>query len=435
MAQGSSRLKYVFPNAVTCIGMLVGLYSITLTIAGDYEQAAWMVLLCVLIDKLDGSVARLLNASSRFGVELDSFSDFLTFGVAPGLLFLSLVTNEPRYAEYWQGDGAVWFVRFASAFFIVMAGLRLAKFNVLSEEIGGKIFLGVPTTLTGGFLSSYVLTCWKYDLPDVMIAAGPVILVGFGLWMVSNIPVPKVRVTESRGYNIFMGVNAAGAYICAPLQILPEYLFAVAFGYCTIGTGYALLFMRDSAPAAEEPRARLLQLLTELSYEKREITLASGAKSDFYIDCRNTSLHPEGIVLCGRELLDLLTEDGPEFDAVAGPSIGADPLVSGILHASQEQRSPIPGMFVRKEPKGHGTGRLLEGAKNVPDGARVAIIEDVITTGGSAIRTIHAVRDAGYDVVRLVALVDRQEGGVERLLAENIEVSTLFTKSDFVGGS
>ncbi len=432
MTAATSRLKYVFPNAVTAIGMLFGLYSITLTIVGDYEQAAWMILVCVLIDKLDGSVARLLNASSRFGVELDSFSDFLTFGVAPGLLFLSLMTDDPRYMSTWQG-GSVWFVRFSCGFFIVMAALRLAKFNVLTEEIGSKIFLGIPTTLTGGTLAAYVLTVWKYDLPDVMLQYAPVILIVFGLWMVSNVPIPKIRVTKSLAFNIFTAVNAVGAYVCTPLQVLPEYLFAVAFGYCTIGTWYALVFMKPEKAPPEDTRARLLELLKELSYENREITLASGQKSNFYVDCRNTSLHPEGIVLCGRELLDLLQEDGPEFDAVAGPSIGADPLISGILHASQERKSPIPGMFVRKEPKGHGTGRLLEGTRNVRDGARIAIVEDVITTGGSAIRTIRAVREAGYEVVRLVALVDRQEGGVPKLEAEKVEVTTLFKKSDFIG--
>ena len=141
-------------------------------------------------------------------------------------------------------------------------------------------------------------------------------------------------------------------------------------------------------------RDRLLQLLRTLSYQKREVVLASGRRSDFYIDCRNTALHPEGIVLCGRELLRALRETGPEFVAVAGPSIGADPLVSGVAFASFQAEDPVPAIMVRKEPKGHGTGRRLEGTFNVPAGSPVAIVEDVLTTGGSALRTVESSTEA-----------------------------------------
>lgn len=233
-------LKYVAPNAVTCTGMLVGLASIVFTLDQNYEQAAWMILLCVLIDKLDGSVARALNASSRFGVELDSFSDFLTFGVAPGFLFLGLLTNDPRYAPTWESSAGFWFVRCACAFFIVMAALRLAKFNVLTEEIGSKIFLGIPTTLTGALSCSYLLMVWKYDLPHAAVAYYPIVLIVLGLWMVSNVPLPKVRKTDSTGFNIFLIVNATAAYLLVPFQRLPEYLFILAALWAFVGSVYAL---------------------------------------------------------------------------------------------------------------------------------------------------------------------------------------------------
>lgn len=180
-------------------------------------------------------------------------------------------------------------------------------------------------------------------------------------------------------------------------------------------------------------RDRLLTLIRELSYERREVTLASGAVSDFYVDCRVTSLHPEGIVMCGRELLRHLTESGPEFDAVAGPSIGADPLVSGVVFQSFLSGTPFPGVLVRKEAKGHGTGRRLEGTKNLKPGARIALLEDVLTTGGSAVRTIEAIRAEGYDVVRVVALVDRQEGGLERVQEGNVVAEALYTREDVIG--
>ncbi len=185
----------------------------------------------------------------------------------------------------------------------------------------------------------------------------------------------------------------------------------------------------------QNERDELLNVLKELSYEEREVTLSSGKKSNFYVDVRNTSLHPKGIVLCGRELLRVLHSEGPEFDAVAGPSLGADPLVSGILYAGWQQNLPVPGMLVRKEAKGHGTGRLLEGTRNVPSGSRVAVVEDVLTTGKSSVRTIRAIRDAGYNPVRLIVVVDRQEGGRQAIEeGEGVPVIALYGKSDFRNG-
>lgn len=186
----------------------------------------------------------------------------------------------------------------------------------------------------------------------------------------------------------------------------------------------------------ESDRVRLLALLHELSYEQRAVTLASGRTSNFYIDCRNTALHPEGIVLCGRELLRRLLASGPAFDAVAGPSVGADPLVSGVAYTSYLNGQSVPAILVRKEPKGHGLGRQLEGTRNLPAGARLAVVEDVFTSGGSALRTIKAIRAAGYQVVRVIALVDRQEGGLERVRDEaDVPVEALYSKSDFTAES
>ena len=231
--------------------MLCGLLAIARTMEGRYESAAWLVLLCVLIDKLDGSFARLFNASSKFGVELDSFSDFVTFGIAPGLLVLGLVTDpELPYAAYWTSANALTFVRGASAFFIVMAALRLAKFNVLTEEIGSRVFLGIPTTHTGALSCCFLLTVWKYDLPAGLVAYYPIVLVVLGLWMVSNVPMPKLRPTDSRGYNAFLIVNAVAAYVLVPLGVFtghsyPEYLFALSSGYAVIGTLFAVTRMSD----------------------------------------------------------------------------------------------------------------------------------------------------------------------------------------------
>lgn len=180
-------------------------------------------------------------------------------------------------------------------------------------------------------------------------------------------------------------------------------------------------------------RERLFQILRDVSYEEREVVLASGRRSSFYIDARNTALHPEGNVLCGHLLFRLLRADGPEFQAVAGPSIGADPLVAAVAAESFRYSSgdPVPGLMVRKEPKGYGTGQLVEGMKNVRPGARVALIEDVLTTGGSTLRTAEALHQAGLVPVRVVVLVDREEGGRAAVESTGLHVSALFTRSDF----
>ncbi len=173
--------------------------------------------------------------------------------------------------------------------------------------------------------------------------------------------------------------------------------------------------------------ARLFELLRELSFARRAITLASGRTSHFYVDVRNTALHPEGATLLGRALLALL-DTAPEVRAVAGPSIGADPLVTSIAIASHTAGRAVPALMVRPEAKAHGTGQRVEGMRNVPVGSAVAVVEDVITSGGSALRTIAALREAGLEPVCVLAVIDRQEGGREAI---GLPVQALFTKSDF----
>jgi orotate phosphoribosyltransferase len=188
----------------------------------------------------------------------------------------------------------------------------------------------------------------------------------------------------------------------------------------------------------EEPRAALQSLIAQLSFRPGDFTLASGQKSDYYIDCRVTTLHAEGGRLAGIVLLDLIREHFPAAQAVGGLTMGADPLVSNIASASaweladyteflalapEEDHGPEPtlvhGFLVRKAEKTHGTGRLIEGF--VQPGAQVVIVDDVCTTGGSTITAIEATRAAGMQVLGVLCLVDREQGGrlqIERALAE-----------------
>jgi orotate phosphoribosyltransferase len=179
-------------------------------------------------------------------------------------------------------------------------------------------------------------------------------------------------------------------------------------------------------------RARLLQLLRELSFERRKVTLASGKESDFYIDCKRTALTAEGHALIGRCLFERVRKVRPLVRGVGGLTLGADPLASAIALTSFLEHEPVDAFIVRKEPKGHGTGQWIEGRQTIPDGSRVAVLEDVVTTGGSALKAIERCRAEGLVVVACFALVDRGEGGREVIEAQGVPLDALFARGDFL---
>ena len=160
-------------------------------------------------------------------------------------------------------------------------------------------------------------------------------------------------------------------------------------------------------------RDELLQILLQKSFKKGEFTLASGQKSNYYIDGKRTSLDSRGSYLIARIFLAMLADDVP--DALGGLTLGADPIVGAILSLAGMEDLELGGFIVRKEAKGHGTQSLVEGP--VGKGTRVVVIEDVVTTGGSSLRAIEAVRAVGAEVNRVLAIVDREQGGQENLRA------------------
>jgi len=180
----------------------------------------------------------------------------------------------------------------------------------------------------------------------------------------------------------------------------------------------------------EQIRARLLALLKRLSYEQREVTLASGLKSNFYIDCKQTVLTAEGHFLVGSLFNRVLVAQAPAVEAIGGVTMGADPLASAVSTMSFVAGRPLPAFYVRKEPQGHGTGQWIEGTKSLRPGMPVAILEDVVTTGGSALKAIARVREHGLTVSVILGLVDREEGGRE-VLEKEAPLVTLFRKRDF----
>jgi orotate phosphoribosyltransferase len=178
-------------------------------------------------------------------------------------------------------------------------------------------------------------------------------------------------------------------------------------------------------------RNRLLELLTELAYEKRKVTLSSGKESDFYIDTKQASLTAEGHYLVGRLVLAEIRAHFAGAQAVGGMTMGADPIASAVSLTSWLQASPLPAFYVRKEPKGHGTNQWLEGKKGLPVPAQVVVVEDVVTTGASTLKAIERCRSEGLHVLGVVALIDREEGGREAVEKAGVELRPLFRRSDF----
>jgi orotate phosphoribosyltransferase len=174
-------------------------------------------------------------------------------------------------------------------------------------------------------------------------------------------------------------------------------------------------------------RDALKDLIREKALRFGEFTLASGKKASYYLDCRQITLDAQGARLVGQGMLELLGEDRP--DLVGGMAIGADPITAAILTLAGIQGLALRGVMVRKEPKGHGTGKLVEGPFR--EGESIAIVEDVVTTGGSSLLAIERCEAVGLRVQRVLAIIDRLEGGREAFAARGYELATLFTIRDF----
>jgi orotate phosphoribosyltransferase len=178
-------------------------------------------------------------------------------------------------------------------------------------------------------------------------------------------------------------------------------------------------------------RQQLLELLIRLAYEKRKVVLSSGKESDFYIDTKQATLSAEGHYLVGRLVLAEIRARFSEAQAVGGITIGADPISSAVSLTSFLQPPAMPAFYVRKEPKAHGTAQWIEGKKGLPAGARVAVVEDVVTTGASTLKAVGRCRAEGLSVLGVVALVDREEGGRAAVEAAGVKLFSLYRRSDF----
>ena len=238
------KLRYLPPNVATSASMLLGMLSIHLSMHGQFKLAAWCILWCVLLDKLDGTLARLLHAQSNFGVEFDSFADLCAFGLAPASLYSQHMLQYPQFAA---GAPRV-LVLVAAGFYVVMASARLARYNVQTAALGDRLFFGLPSTLSGALLGSGYLVAVQHlsavPAGSLLVSAIPLFLVLNGVLMVTRIPLPKLRLGRGRWWRAFQIGNIVGVYFCTALMLVPEYLLLMSVSYWFIGVYYGFQVVR-----------------------------------------------------------------------------------------------------------------------------------------------------------------------------------------------
>jgi len=188
---------------------------------------------------------------------------------------------------------------------------------------------------------------------------------------------------------------------------------------------------KPHSPHDSSDRDQLRELLYRQSFrysDQPAFKLTSGQMSRYYVDCKKVTLDPKGAALIGRIVFNRIKALRPQ--GIGGLTLGADPIAMAVAVTSYLEGQPIPAYIIRKEPKGHGSRAWIEG--NLPEGAAVVVVEDVVTTGGSTIKAIERLKAHGCKILRVIALVDRQEGGREAIEASGYPLESLFTVDDFL---
>jgi len=221
-----------------------------MSIQGNLEWAAWLVLWCVLLDKADGSVARLLNATSDFGLQMDSLVDLVAFGVAPAALIHAALSDAGTAGVQSMVSAGVVMI------YVVCVASRLALYNVSPGASTSSTFRGIPSTLGGAIIASAYLT-WSAHIgaPEVLSKAMPALLLILGGLMISPFPLPKVAPRRNKAFNILQAGAIVATYIIGFARILPEFLFAEAFGYLLVGLCAGTMAARRAAEEAAEAEA------------------------------------------------------------------------------------------------------------------------------------------------------------------------------------
>lgn len=223
------QLRYTIPNSFTALSLLLGVASIFTTQLGDLELAAWIIVWCGLLDVMDGLSARLLKATSNFGAEFDSMADLVAFGVAPAVLVLN---TGLQFGGINYDTGQFWVLLVAVAVFVLAGAMRLARFNLISDQPSTGWFAGVPITAAGGGLvASLVLVMIHH--PDIAASLPlqlylPILMFVLALLMISRLRFPKTGLRQSKLFNAFQLMVIVGVYYCGITRSWPEFLFGTA---------------------------------------------------------------------------------------------------------------------------------------------------------------------------------------------------------------
>ena len=255
-------LRYLAPNLITLSSMIFGLVSLWSAHQGNFSLAAWMIIYAVLTDRLDGLVARAVKGTSELGMQLDSFADFLNFGVAPAYLVLTYLSSRLDLPYHDRGTAHT-LLFIACGGYMLCAVFRLARYNVLSDDqIPTKMFFGFPTTLSGGLIAVWFLLLLKYDpsypafggmklfghafdTPAYIWKYFPIFVAVMGYLMASRLPIPKVGMTKSKPLSVFLLAMVAIGYVCGFAMHYPE----VCFWMPTVWSIIFLIWGQASASA------------------------------------------------------------------------------------------------------------------------------------------------------------------------------------------
>lgn len=238
--------RYLIPNAVTALGMGFAMAAIVLANDGWFEAALWLLVWSVLLDRVDGVAARLLDAASAFGGQFDSLADMLAFCVAPPVVLLFLLTHDPRYAEVFAGGAVRAGLFIAAGGFLLCGAVRLARFNLEAESVGHRWFRGLPVPIAAGILCTWVLGAWEISAPASVVLAVPLVMLACAALMVSTLWLPKFI----GGGTTLMVPGALLIYGLGFTRHFPVLLLVASLAYPAVGFSLAPLLRRRASLAA-----------------------------------------------------------------------------------------------------------------------------------------------------------------------------------------
>ena len=226
--------RYLVPNAVTGLSMAIAMVAIVQAGRGVYESAAWLIVWCALLDRVDGFSARLVDACSDFGIQFDTLADLLAFCAAPALLVYFLLTDDPRYAPMFETYPARAVLLASVGAYVLLGSMRLARFNVQTRSIGRGWSRGLPVTIAGAVVSTFILAARELSLSPLVVAS-PFILLACAVFMISNLWLPKSLGKGKRTLPALQVLGVVTIYGLGFMRTLPTVLLAVAVAYPAFG--------------------------------------------------------------------------------------------------------------------------------------------------------------------------------------------------------